>query len=193
VIIYGEHLESLGRSAARALDLHGADLSFQEEDRLAVGAARYAAMCLWQTLHGAPRPIHGLRVTAELSHDVGIICELNVTAEMAVATEGAVSALCWHRLFKRWQPVTEAEISLRLSGAAPASVLLAARGKTAAPRHTWLERGKWREHDLVWFAAADVETPADQPVTSLEIRLASPVDRLTRRWSDVTAEITPVT
>jgi hypothetical protein len=180
IVYFGEHLEKLARRA-RTLEFRDAEIVSQAEDRIAVGAARYAAMCLERTLHGSPRPIRRLHVSMGLAHDLGLICE------------GEDHALYWHCLLRRGEALPEAAISIPVTGSPPASALLAARKSGAAPPLSWLEQAKWREHDLLWFAAAAIDLPKDQTVKELAVRLASAGDRLACRWSDVTVEITPVT
>jgi hypothetical protein len=205
LVTYGDAAAPLARRAAQAIGLPEQAILEEPEERLAAGAARYAAMCLDRTLHGAPAPIHRLNVRGVLPHDLGVICTLadldspgSPLANTLPQSPGNVSAgekpaYVWHRLFTAGESPPDAPLRLPITGSPPRALVFAARRNHAARSHAWLERELWREHQVAWFAAAPLELPEEQAVSGLAVRLAYPSDRIACRWCDVTVEVVPET
>lgn len=145
-----------------------------DEWHLAVGAARYAALCGLNELPsaaacGSSSSVRSLRVDHVYPRPLGI-----------VGTNGR-GAWFWRGLFSASQPLGGASFVVH-SGPTPDRILLAESELVALP--LWISQSDWARWGLRHFLTGVPEPSVDVPEGTMKFLIENPSGRTSYRWSD---------
>jgi len=169
--VYGRHLEPVVERIASHWQLPAGACLQEEESSLAVGAARYAALCFKGTLHGCQGDICRLQV--------GHVCPRGV----GVLATGKEGGSFWHQVVPAGRRLPCDLPPLRVTGKAPHRVVFAERcGQGNA---TWLAQRQWSGHGLRWFGSAELPAAAEAEGRHLVLRWNNPSGMVGYGWSDL--------
>jgi len=174
--VYGSHLRDVGQAIVRTAGLPEGSVFYEEENALAVGAARYAARCFARGVQSSGSEAGRLRVEHVVPRDVGLICT------------GRNGGAFWHRVFPRNTRLPAESAPIPVTGAVPPEVLLAERCDGSLGPCSWWEQGAWEPNALRWLASTRITGAEGGCAGRLMFRLANPSGRLDYGWSDLAAE-----
>lgn len=170
--VYGSHLTGLAEAVARVSGLPKDNVLREDEGSLAAGAARYAASCIAQGLHGSSSQSAPWRVEHVTPRDVGLICT------------GRNGGAFWCQVFPRGSRLPAESKPIPVTGATPMEITLAERCDGSFGPFTWLEENVWQQNALRWFASIRTAVSEGGSDSQLVLRMNNPSGRLDYGWSE---------